>query len=205
MHSKNTITAGKPIADASKVLIMLHGRGASAKDILQLATHLNVVDFALLAPQATNNSWYPFSFLAPLQQNEPGLSSALDVIRQIVEEIKSNGITSNNIYFAGFSQGACLVLEYIARHPDHYGGVAAFTGGLIGEELQSDNYQGDLHSTPIFIGTGNPDSHVPLERVHQSVGILKHLNGDVTLKVYDGRPHTISPDEVALANELIFK
>ena len=205
MHSLPVISAGIPVTEAKNVLIMLHGRGATAQDIVQLASHLNVADYALLAPQATGNSWYPYSFLAPQQQNEPALSYALDNILKLVEEVKSNGISSESIYFTGFSQGACLALEFVARHAQRYGGVAAFTGGLVGAELNMANYHGDFASTPIFIGSGDPDAHVPLERVHQSVDVLKHLNADVTLKVISGRPHTVSPDEVELANQLVFR
>src|SRR5688500_15092040 len=135
MHQKNIITAGKEISAIGKVLILLHGRGGSAEDILSLATHLDVKDFALFAPQATNNTWYPYSFLAPPSQNEPWLSSALNLLKDVLKDLSSKSIPSENIYFAGFSQGACLALEFVARNADRYGGVAAFTGGLIGDQV----------------------------------------------------------------------
>src|SRR5215210_2807191 len=153
MHKKNIITAGKELTPTSKVLIMLHGRGGSAEDILSLASHLDVKDFALLAPQATNNTWYPYSFMAPPAQNEPWLSSALGLLKGIVNEILSNGISTENIYFLGFSQGACLTLEFVTRNATHYGGVVAFTGGLIGDKIYNENYTGDFQNTPVFLGS----------------------------------------------------
>ena len=198
-------TAGKSLEEAEKVLIMIHGRGADARDILSLASHFNVSDYALLAPEATNNTWYPNSFIAKPEQNEPWLSSALDLLKEIVDDITKQGITTENIYFLGFSQGACLALEFVTRNAKKYGGVAAFTGGLIGDKINQDNYSGNFNGTPIFIGTGNPDPHVPLERVKESVSILEKMNAKVHLQVHDGRPHTISQDEIEEANRVIFK
>ncbi|MDB4999592.1 MAG: phospholipase [Mucilaginibacter sp.] len=203
-HSKQISIGGVPAANAKAALIMIHGRGASADDIMRLASRLNVKDMALYAPQATNNSWYPYSFMAPVQENEPALSSALDVIDQVVEQAIADGISTDKIYFLGFSQGACLTLEYIARNAKRFGGAVAFTGGLIGEELELKNYGGDFAATPVLITTGDPDAHVPLSRVKESVDVLKGLNANVTLKVYKGRPHTISFEELSLANEYIF-
>jgi phospholipase/carboxylesterase len=203
-HSKQISIGGIPAANAKAALIMIHGRGASADDIMRLASRLNVKDMALYAPQATNNSWYPYSFMAPVQENEPALSSALDVINQVVEQAIADGISADKIYLLGFSQGACLTLEYIARNAKRFGGAVAFTGGLIGEELELKNYTGDFAGTPVLITTGDPDMHVPLSRVNESVDVLKGLNANVTLKVYKGRPHTISFEELSLANEYIF-
>lgn len=204
MHKKNIKTAGKSLKEAKKVLIMLHGRGANASDILGLASHLNVSEHALLAPQAINNTWYPYSFLAQLEQNEPWLSSALDLLKEVVDEVNKQEITNENIYFLGFSQGACLAIEFVTRNADKYGGVVIFTGGLIGDKINLENYSGNFKGTPIFIGTGNPDSHVPIERVNKSVSILKKMNAKVHLQVFEGRPHTISQDEINEANRLIF-
>jgi phospholipase/carboxylesterase len=203
-HSKQISIGGIPAANAKAALIMIHGRGASADDIMRLASRLNVKDMALYAPQATNNSWYPYSFMAPVQENEPALSSALDVINQVVEQAIADGISADKIYLLGFSQGACLTLEYIARNAKRFGGAVAFTGGLIGEELEIKNYTGDFAGTPVLITTGDPDMHVPLGRVNESVDVLKGLNANVTLKVYKGRPHTISFEELSLANDYIF-
>lgn len=204
MHKKNILTAGKILNEATKALIMIHGRGGDARDILGLASHLNVSEFALLAPEATNNTWYPYSFLAKPEQNEPWLSSALDLLNETLEEATKHGITAENIYFLGFSQGACLMLEFVTRHAQKYGGVAAFTGGLIGDKVYEENYKGNFNGTPIFIGTGNPDPHVPIERVNESVDILEKMNAKVSLKVFEGRPHTISQDEIEESNLLIF-
>ena len=204
MHKKNIITAGKEIAPANKVLIMLHGRGGSAEDILSLSSHLNVKDFALLAPQATNNTWYPYSFLAPPSQNEPWLSSALQLVRELVDDMLSKGVPAGNIYFAGFSQGACLTLEFVTRNAAQYGGVAAFTGGLIGDKIYQENYKGDFHNTPVFIGTSEPDPHIPVERVYATPSILKETNASVTEKIYPHMGHTINQDEIDQLNQLIF-
>ena len=205
MHKKNIQTGGKPLKEAEKVLIMIHGRGGGAQDILGLASHLNVSEYALLAPEATNNTWYPYSFMAKPEQNEPWLSSALDLLKELVDDVMKQGILAENIYFLGFSQGACLTLEFVARNADKYGGVVAFTGGLIGDKINRENYAGNFNGTPIFMGTGNPDSHVPLERVKESVSILEEMNAAVHLQVYDGRAHSISHDEIDKANRIVFK
>ena len=205
MHTKNIVAAGKPLTSESKVLILLHGRGATAEDILSLSHYLNVKDFALLAPQATNNSWYPQSFLSPPAQNEPWLSSALSIINEVVEDVLSKGVTEQQIYFAGFSQGACLTLEYITRNARQYGGAVAFTGGLVGDKLYTDNYAGDFQQTPVFIGTSDPDPHVPVHRVLASEAQLKKMNANVQAQVYPNMGHTINDDEIKRANELVFK
>ena len=204
MHQKKIIIAGKKITEAKKALVMIHGRGGTAEDILSLAAHLAVKDFALLAPQATNNSWYPLSFLAKPADNEPWLSSALDILHATVAEIEESGIAKENIYFLGFSQGACLTLEFVTRNATAYGGVVAFTGGLIGDKIYSGNYKGDFAGTPVFTGTSNPDPHVPVERVYASSNILRQMNAVVTEKVYDNMGHTITMDEIEKANTLIF-
>jgi phospholipase/carboxylesterase len=184
---------------------MIHGRGADARDILGVASHLNVSEYALQAPEATNNTWYPYSFMAKPEQNEPWLSSALDLLKAMVDEVTKEGIIAENIYFLGFSQGACLALEFVARHAQRLGGVVALTGGLIGDTINPENYSGNFNGTPIFLGTGNPDPHVPVERVKESADILEKMNAKVHFKVYDGRPHTISQDEIEEANLFVFK
>lgn len=204
MHTKNIITSGKNIAEAKKALIMLHGRGGSAEDILSLTSHLDVKDYALRAPQATNNTWYPYPFLVSPEQNEPWLSSALDVLKETVKDIVDAGISKENVYFMGFSQGACLMLEFITRNADKYGGAVAFTGGLIGDKIYPENYKGDFLNTPVFIGTSDPDPHIPIERIYATENILKEKNAAVTVKVYRNMGHTISKDEIKLANQLVF-
>ncbi|SEI71055.1 phospholipase/carboxylesterase [Dyadobacter koreensis] len=204
MHTKKVVTAGKNIDETDKVLILIHGRGGSAEDILSLAAHLNTKDYALLAPQATNNTWYPTSFLAAPSVNEPWLSSALQIIDEVVADVVSKGILKENVFLGGFSQGACLTLEYVTRNAGRYGGVVAFTGGLIGDKIYSENYSGDFDGTPIFIGTSDPDPHVPVTRVNETTGILESMRAKVTTKIYPNMGHTISRDEIEKANTLIF-
>jgi len=204
MHTENIQTAGVSLLDANKAIIMIHGRGASAADILSLAKHLDVADYALLAPQATNHTWYPNSFLAPLAQNEPFLSSALELLSKTVAFIEEHGIAKENIYFIGFSQGACLALEFATRNAAKYGGIVAFTGGLLGDKVYPENYSGNFEGTPVFIGTSDPDFHVPVQRVHDSTARLKSMGANVTEKVYPNMGHTISQDEIDLANQLVF-
>ena len=204
MHQKNVYTGGEELTANRKVLILLHGRGGSAEDILSLASHLAVKDFSLLAPQATNNTWYPYSFLSPTSENEPWLSSALDIVSEILKDVMIKGIPSHHIYFCGFSQGACLTLEFVARNAAKYGGVAAFTGGLIGDKINQANYKGDFQQTPVFIGSGNPDPHVPVERIYATANILRDMNAAVTEKIYNNMGHTINQDEIDQVNQLIF-
>lgn len=205
MHTKQFITAGRELEAKGKVLIMLHGRGASADDIITIAEHLNTGDFTLLAPQATNHSWYPYSFMAPPAQNEPWLSSALSLLKEITADLEQKGIRSEDMYFLGFSQGACLTLEFVTRNAKKYGGVVAFTGGLIGDKIYNENYSGDFAGTPVFLGTSDPDPHVPVQRVNDSAVLLEKMNAAVTKKIYKNMGHTISQDEINQVNELIFK
>ncbi len=204
MHQKKNFTAGKELNEAKKVLVMVHGRGAFAEDILSLAGYFNLKDFALIAPQATSNTWYPYSFLMPPKQNEPWLSSALDILSEVVEDINDAGIVSEQIYFLGFSQGACLTLEFVTRNARKWGGVIAFTGGLIGDKIYTENYSGGFMNTPVFIGSSNPDPHVPVERVNATTIVLQNMHADVTTKIYPGMGHTINKDEIEQSNNLIF-
>ena len=205
MHTKQVILSGKQTGEATKAMIMVHGRGGSAEDILGLANYLPVNNFALFAPQATNNTWYPYSFLVEPKENEPWLSGALAVLKEVVADVQATGITTDNIYFLGFSQGACLTLEFVARNATKYGGVVAFTGGLIGDKIYEQNYTGDFAGTPVFIGTSDPDPHVPVERVHATAEILNTMHAQVTKKIYKNMGHTISQDEISQVKELIFK
>ncbi|MGH2645557.1 MAG: alpha/beta hydrolase, partial [Chitinophagaceae bacterium] len=198
-------TTGKNIREAGKALILLHGRGGSAEDILSLAQYFPVKEFALLAPQAANNTWYPYSFLAPPSQNEPWLSSALSLLKEIVNDLKSQKISAENIFLLGFSQGACLMLEFVARNAEKYGGIAAFTGGLIGDKIYPENYKGNFSNTPVFIGSSNPDMHVPAERVYATTNILREMGAEVTEKIYENMGHTINEDEIEMVKKIIFK
>lgn len=203
-HILDIKIGGKSLNEAEKVLIMIHGRGGSAQDILNLSEHLNVNEYALLAPQATNSTWYPFSFISPVEQNEPWLSSAIETIEKTVQTVLNAGIKTENIYFFGFSQGACLTLEFLARNAQKYGGVVAIIGGVIGKEINRNNYKGDFGQTPVFLGTSNPDFHVPVERVYATSNILKEMNANVTEKVYLNFGHSINQEEIELANSIIF-
>jgi phospholipase/carboxylesterase len=204
-HILDIKTSGKPLDQAEKAIIMIHGRGGSAEDILGLSQHLIVQDYALLAPQATNGSWYPFSFIAPSEQNEPWLSSAVETIEKTVKTALDAGIKAEHIYFFGFSQGACLTLEFLARNAQKFGGAAAIIGGVIGEKINRENYKGDFAQTPILLATSNPDFHVPVERVYATANILKEMNADVTEKVYENFGHSINQEEIELANKIIFR
>lgn len=202
-HKKEIITEGKPLGETGKAMVLIHGRGATAQNILGLRQELPLDDFSLYAPQASQNSWYPYSFMAPVSQNQPALDSALQLIDILVQDIMQEGIESKNIYFLGFSQGACLSLEYLTRHAQRYGGIIAFTGGLIGEELDRNQYAGDFANTPVLLSTGDPDPHVPLSRVQETLNIMKDMGAELNLKVYPGRPHTILAEELRLAAQLI--
>lgn len=204
MHRKQVATQGPEPRAAGKALILLHGRGADAHDILAMAEYLHVDGYALLAPQATNNSWYPYSFLAPPEQNEPWLASALDLVLDIVGDLNGAGVNDERIFFLGFSQGACLTLEFVARNARRWGGVAAFTGGLIGDRIYRDRYKGDFASTPVYIGTSDPDPHVPVARVNETTQVLKDMGARVTQEIFPGMGHTISDLEIEKANGIIF-
>lgn len=204
MHKKNIVTTGRDLGKGAAALVMLHGRGGSAQDILSLAAHLSVDDYSTLAPQATDNTWYPFSFLAPPNENEPWLSSALDLLTGIVEDINNAGVADNRIFFLGFSQGACLTLEFVTRNARRWGGVVALTGGLIGDKVYRKNYNGDFLDTPVYIGTSDPDSHVPVERVQETGAVLTSMNARVTVDVFPAMGHTISEEEIEQANRLVF-
>jgi len=201
---RELLKAGKSLDQAEKVLIMVHGRGGSAEDILGLAEHLNVAEFALVAPQASGNTWYPQSFLAPRASNEPSLSNALTTLRETVSYLEEAGFSKSQIYFLGFSQGACLTLDFVASNAARYGGVVAFTGGVIGDQVDHRNYHGDFDGTPIFIGSSDPDMHVPVSRVKESTALLEGMGAQVTEIIYENMGHTISHAEITQVNKLIF-
>ncbi|MCB0581131.1 MAG: dienelactone hydrolase family protein [Phaeodactylibacter sp.] len=202
-HHKNVATAGTPLKEAEKAMILIHGRGATAESILELAGHLLVEGFALLAPQATGYTWYPYSFMAPVEQNEPSLSTALEVISQIVKDITDAGIAPEYIYFLGFSQGACLTSEYLARNAQRYGGAFLYSGGLIGDEINRSNYQGDFNGTPVLLGCSDVDAHVPLRRVKDTTALFAEMGADVTERIYPNAPHTVFDDEIEITNRIL--
>lgn len=204
-HSKQIITAGLPVEQAKTALIMIHGRGASAASMVPLSKYLDVKDVAIFAPQASRHSWYPTSFMEPVEHNQPALDSALEVIDELVQDIIKAGIPASQIYFLGFSQGACLTLEYVTRNAQEYAGVIAFTGGLIGQELDLENYKGDFAQTTVLIATGDPDPHVPLKRVKESASVMEGMNAKMHVVAYPGKQHTITNEEIDLANGIFFK
>jgi phospholipase/carboxylesterase len=194
---------GRPIAAASGAVILLHGRGGSAEDILTLARDLYLPQLVYLAPEAAGNSWYPNSFLAPVAQNEPWLTSALRKVETTVQAAIDAGISADRIVIGGFSQGACLATEFVASRPRRYAGLIAFSGGLIGPPGTDLAHEGDLAGTPAFFGSSDPDPHVPWQRVEQSAKIFAEMGAAVTSRRYVNRPHTIFSEELDLAKSLI--
>lgn len=196
-------TSGKPLEEAQAAMILVHGRGATAQSILPLATELHHPDFGYFAPQAKGSSWYPNSFLAPTESNQPYLSSALAGLEDLVSQLEKSGVQANKLLFAGFSQGACLAAEFVARHPRRYGGLFVFSGGLIGPPGTLTGYTGDLARTPVFLGCSDVDFHIPKERVLESAEIFKGLGAVVTAKLYPNLGHTINEDEIKAAQAII--
>lgn len=202
LHQEQPVLSqGTPLEQAQAAMILLHGRGATAEDILALTADFDQPRFAYLAPQAADYSWYPNRFTAPVVSNEPYLSSALGVMDNLIAQITKADIVPNKIILLGFSQGACLALEYAARHPQRYGGVAGLSGGLIGDKLPE--YSGSLASTPIFLGCSDVDFHIPKERVLESAAIFRHLGADVTERLYTNMEHTVNQDELNTVNRMM--
>lgn len=195
--------AGEPLGSARGAVILLHGRGGSAADILSLAEPLHLPGLAYVAPEAAGHTWYPESFLAPRQRNEPWLSSALKRVEQTVRAMEAVGLTRDRIVLCGFSQGACLSTEFVASHPARYAGLIAFTGGLVGPAGSNLEHDGDLAGTPALLSSGDPDPHVPWSRVQGSADELTRMGAQVTTRRFPGRPHSISPDEISDARTLL--
>jgi predicted esterase len=195
--------AGRPIAEASAVVVMVHGRGATAESILTLADEFGRDDFAYVAPQAAGYSWYPYSFLTPMQQNEPWLSSALARIGEVVAQLEAEGMPAERIVLLGFSQGACLSLEYAARNPRRYGAVIGLSGGLIGPPGTPRDYPGSLAGTPVFLGCSDRDPHIPRERVDETAEVLRRMGGEVTERIYPNLGHTVNRDEMDFVRRLL--
>lgn len=190
------LVAGEPTDHAKAAMVMIHGRGATAESILELAFELKQPGFVYLAPQAAGNTWYPNSFLAPISSNEPGLSSGLAVIANVLAQLAEAAIPLGRTMILGFSQGACLSLEFVARNAKRYGGVVGLSGGLIGPDDTPRNYAGSLAGTPIFLGCSDIDPHVPKERVESSAEVFRNLEGDVTMRLYPRMGHTVNRDEI---------
>jgi phospholipase/carboxylesterase len=199
------LTSGTPLNQARAALIMIHGRGATAEDILSLANEFDTGNFTYLAPQAANHTWYPNRFLEPIERNEPWLSSALLVIDDLITHVVAAGIPMERLVLLGFSQGACLTLEYAARHPQRYGGIIGLSGGLIGPDDTPRSNAGLFHGTPIFIGCSDIDPHIPLTRVHATAQIMRQLGGVVTERIYPNLDHTINQAEVDVVNSWLLE
>jgi predicted esterase len=196
-------TAGRPLAEAGAAMILVHGRGATAESILTLADELGRPDLAYLAPQAHGHAWYPYSFLAPMEQNEPGLSSGLAVLGDLVLRVGAAGIPPERTVLLGFSQGACLSLEFAARNARRLGGVVGLSGGLIGPPGTPRDYPGTLAGTPVFLGCSDRDPHIPRERVDESARVLAGLGGEVTERIYPRMGHTVNEDEIEFVRALL--
>ena len=204
--------SGADLEAATAAVVLLHGRGATAESILRLAKAVGTPDVAFLAPQAAGRTWYPQSFLAPLDANEPSLSSALRKVAHVVERAVAAGLPSERVVVGGFSQGACLSTEFAARHARRYGGLFGWSGGLIGTgEVDAADpprdktfaYDGDLAGTPVFLGCSNRDPHIPVERVHQTADTLQQIGGDVTTRIYEGMGHVVNKDEKDFVRTMI--
>lgn len=202
-QNQPVLAAGKALGQAKAALILVHGRGATAQSILTLGNELYHDDFAYLAPQAAGNTWYPYSFMAPIPDNEPGISSALAAVGHVVEQVVAAGIPHERIILGGFSQGACVVLEFLARNARRHGGVLGFSGGLIGPDGTPREYDGALDGTPVFLGCSDIDIHIPKERVELTAEVLEKLGGDVTMRLYPGMGHTVNQDEIDFGWQMV--
>lgn len=189
-------SAGADLNSAKAVMIVIHGRGDSAENILTLANEFGRNDIAYLAPQAANHTWYPLSFMAPMDQNEPGITSGLRAVDELVNYAGENGFDASSVYLLGFSQGACLATEYVARHPRKYAGVFGLSGGLIGPPATPRDYKGSLQNTHIFLGCSDIDPHIPVERVHETAEVFEKMHAEVDKRIYEGMGHTVNDDEL---------
>ena len=197
------LTHGAPLDRAKAAVVLLHGRGGTAEDILTLAEAIAEPDFAYLAPQAPGNTWYPLSFLAPLEQNEPALSRALAGLGAVVGSLAQEGVPAERVALIGFSQGGCLALEYAVRNARRYGAVIGLSAALIGPPGTPRDYQGSLTATPVFLGCSDVDGHIPLWRVQESAQVLRALGAEVSERIYPSMGHTINEDEIAHVRRLL--
>ena len=197
------VRAGPPPESARLTVVFVHGRGGSADDMQSIADALALEDVSYIAPEAPGRTWYPLSFLAPLEQNEPNLSAALETVARVIADLGTQHVAEEKIALLGFSQGACLALEYAARHARQYAAVVAFSGGLIGPPGTPRNYPGSLEGTPVFLGCSDVDSHIPLERVRETAGVFRRLDAVVDERIYRAMGHTINRDELDAAKTLL--
>jgi len=201
-HGQRIVEAGQDLRTARAAMILLHGRGASAEDIMTIASEVQQPGWAYLAPQAAGNTWYPNPFTAPLESNEPHLSAAMETIARVVERVEAR-IPAQRVVLLGFSQGACLTLEWAARNARRYGGVVGLSGGLIGPDGTPRDYQGNFDGTPVFLGCSDIDPHIPMRRVVETGEVLKGMAADVTVRFYPGMGHLVSGEELATITELV--
>lgn len=197
------LRAGAPVGTAAKTVIAIHGRGGGAADIIELRRAIDTPKTAWLAPEASSHTWYPYSFLQPVAQNQPFLDSALSVVGGLLQHLEDSGLPAERVVLLGFSQGACVVSEFLARYPRRYGGLVVFSGGLIGEEIDPAGYGGSLEGTPVFGGCSDVDPHIPVERFELTGRVLADLGGEVDFRVYPGMGHSIGRDELMAAHALI--
>jgi phospholipase/carboxylesterase len=200
----NWIQTGLSLADSKKAIIVLHGRGATAESILSLTSYLDLADFSVFAPQAAQRTWYPYGFMASDEGNLSALNSSLQQVSLLFQFLIENGKVPEQIYVMGFSQGACLSLEFTARNAQKFGGVIAFTGGLIGEKLEEKKYKGDFQGTPILLSSSAHDMHVPALRIHDSAQLLQKMGAEVSLSLFEDELHTIRPEELTWVNQRLF-
>ena len=198
LHSfENTVFAGAALKDAARAMILVHGRGDASGQMMLLAQSITSDPaMALVFPQATNNTWYPKSFMAPTAENEPWLTSALENLNRVVAHITSYGVREEHIFLLGFSQGACVALDYSCRHAKRYGGIMILSGGLIGPAVDENNYHGNFAGTSIFLGCSDTDSHIPVHRLRESAAVAKAMGADVDFRLYPGMGHTVNEDEL---------
>jgi phospholipase/carboxylesterase len=197
------VTMGRPLGEGRIVMIMTHGRGAAPKNILDLVPALQHPDVTYLAPAASGGTWYPLSFMAPIEQNEPGITSGIAVVHALIADAVAHGVPSGRIVLLGFSQGACLMVTAAHRRPARYGGVIVYSGGLIGPPGTSWPSEGSFHSTPVFFGCSDNDAHVPEERVRASAAVLERMGAAVTTRIYPGMGHLVNEAEMAFTRELL--
>jgi predicted esterase len=196
------LEAGEPLGKAHAAMILAHGRGATAEDIMTIAAELKHPGFAYLAPQAAGNAWYPNPFTAPLESNEPYLSSALAILEGVLARVEAS-VPADRVILLGFSQGACLTLEFAARHARRYGGVVGLSGGLIGPDGTPRDYPGDLDGTPVFLGCSDIDPHIQKHRVLEAADVFKRMGATVTARLYPGMGHTVNQDEIDAVREIV--
>ncbi|CCG98469.1 phospholipase/Carboxylesterase [Fibrella aestuarina BUZ 2] len=204
-NPNNVLTAGVPLEEATRAMVLVHGRGGSAQDILSLTSYLtNTEGMAFLAPQASGGTWYPYSFLQPTERNEPYLSSALTVLKMLLARLQSDfNFKTPQLYWLGFSQGACLTLEFLAQNPGTYGGIFGLSGGLIGPDGTAREYDGTFGQTPVLLGCSDIDSHIPKARVLETDAVFSRMDANVTTRLYPNAPHSVNEDELTLINTIL--